>query len=222
MMIVDPYRFRGSSPATISYEGTVTSGASGTSQSAAAVPIGTADGLRTVIQTLSWNGAVGAVLTGATIGGITADIVQFSAVFTGPTFGFVAIISADVPTGTTATTAATFGAAASTMVVESFKAVGLGSKTPTDTDTAAGLSSPSKTVSPDVQAGGVIVAGVSTISDGPFTITGATEAYDVSLGAPLQIAGGYYSASSAELPHGVTFAVPAGAFNGPVVAAAFR
>jgi hypothetical protein len=220
MMIVDPYRFKGSSPATISYEGTVTSGASGTSQSTSSVPIGTADALRTVIQTLSWNGGGSVALTAATIGGIAADIVQFSAPIGGGSFGYVAIISADIPTGTTATTAVTFGGAASAMVVHSFKAVGLGSKTATDTENATAFGNTSQTVSPDVLAGGVIVAAVYGNGGGAFTTTGATEAYDANLGAFLQISGGYYTTPSAEIAHAITFA--SSPYNGPVVAAAFR
>jgi hypothetical protein len=222
MMIVDPFRFRGSNPATISYEGSAFA-AGGATQTIPSVPIGAADNLRTVIQTISWTDVVGSALTSATIGGIAADIcVQFSAVHLGATFGYCAIISADVPTGTTATTVLNFSTAPAPALVESFRAFSLMSKTATDTETATALGATSLAVSPDVLAGGIIVAATTARTAGTFTITGATEDYDTTFGGSLVFAGGHYSTPTAETAHAITFTGVGFAFNGPIVAAAFR
>lgn len=95
----------GSSP-SVSYIGTASYTESGSTSTATAAGIGTASSTRRVIATVAQTTASGRTLTSATIGGISATIHQQST-DSGSTSGAY-IISAVVPTGTTADIVLTF------------------------------------------------------------------------------------------------------------------
>lgn len=92
--------------------------------------IGTAMATRRVYALIAWwHGSNSRTLTGATIGGVTASILIQSS---GSILAKVAIIYADVPTGTTAVVACTFSGAVAHFIVGVIALARVKSGTPVD------------------------------------------------------------------------------------------
>lgn len=155
------------------YRGRVTSGGSAS--------IGTASADRLVVGVIAHkrSSAPGRSVSSATIGGVSATIHEQRGA-DGNAIG-LAIISAVVPTGTTATVSVTLsGAVTDGPDIEVYTITGLNSTTPTDTIGSAGSSdNPSGNI--DVEAGGVIIGGACGNANNAVSWTGLTEDADAVL-----------------------------------------
>ncbi|WP_156941803.1 hypothetical protein [Mesorhizobium sp. LSJC255A00] len=176
-------------PVTYTYHGHTTSTWSGAGllYNAAGVPIGPALAGRVVFCAVHFLSSSGlGTLTSASIGGVPADIhCQFSTI-SGSTYNpNVAIISATVPTGTTATVTTDFGGAGSTafVYIASYSVYNLSSLTPIDT-VAANASAATFSDTIDEKSGGFsIFAGTTYGANAAVTVVGMTEDYETALGA---------------------------------------
>lgn len=145
--------------------------------------IGTAATDRRLFANVHWGetGSVHRTLLSATIGGVSATI-HGQEGHSGGASGFgVAVISAVVPTGTTASVATTFSGAVTNLAYGIHRVDGLVGGSPTDT--AVNSSSGTSTSISDsiiVPAAGVLVAAYSAseLSNDGVTWTGVTENYD--------------------------------------------
>lgn len=146
-------------------------------------PVGTASIDRLVVVALSWYvSGSSRTLSSATIGGIAATIVDSES--DGNESG-VAIISAVVPTGTTATVAMSFSGTVTRVSGGVYAVYNLKSTTATDADSttgSGGFGSTTKSVTIDTLQDGIVIAsGYIEASDGTTTITfsaGVTEDYE--------------------------------------------
>ncbi|WP_027039117.1 hypothetical protein [Mesorhizobium ciceri] len=230
MMIVDPYRARALAPVTVSYVGSTAVLSTTDTESMPGVPIGPAAGDRTVFHIVHWYSSAVAPLASATIGGVTAKVhVSNGATAAGAAFLGSAIVSALVPSGTTATVVLNFatGATFHNINLATYSVRGLVSDTAIDTisDNPNAVASYAGAV--DVQQDGLMLFGaVCYSSNTGYTISGATQDYTIQIGTGSP---GFYSAGSslaasatqANRPVGIT---PVGgfAFSGTVVSASFR
>lgn len=160
-------------PATLTYQSYAIDTADLTTYSFASVGIGTADSTRRVIAAAHW-GASSRTLSSATIGGVSATIhVQSSGASRG-----VAIFSALVPTGTTATIDFTLSGGAVRAGLGVWTSINEADSAPTGTLT--NTTTLSSTI--DVPADGFVVAALTLFesSSTPTTVTwtGPTERYD--------------------------------------------
>lgn len=165
----------GTDPATKVYNGNTSSSSTTSPVSVASVPIGTASATRLVVCAVYWSTAgVARTLNSATIGGVAATIhVQKRDT---STITNVAIISATVTTGTTATVALTFsGNIAIGVEIESYSLDNLISTTPTATASNATSSATSVSTTINVPAAGIMIAGqfAGANTAQTFTSTGA-------------------------------------------------
>lgn len=144
--------------------------------------IGTADATRRVVVVAHWAQATNnRTLTSATIGGIAATIHQQS---NPANLASVAIISALVPTGTTATIVLNFNASADRCKIGVFRSVNEQVASPNDTQVDTSFTSNALSVSLAVPQDGWVVAG-STNATGAgitHTWTGVTKQYDAAFG----------------------------------------
>ena len=180
MGFIKPQTVVAAAPITVLNRGSfVNIGSSGASTfTATAYPIGTASSTRRVIV-----GVVTANLTSATIGGVSATIdVQVSSSSSRQTG--VHVISATVPTGTTANIVLNFDNAFGSRVVVGIYGVaidGLVSTTPVTARTVASSTSPLSTTLATT-SGGFLIAGVMSYDGGGISAsvawTGATEQND--------------------------------------------
>lgn len=213
-------------PATISYLGLLTPTlVSGTTYSSTGAAIGAAAADRRVFCIVDWTKSGSpSSLSSATIGGVAATIHAQNKVAS--VFGLsVAIISALVPTGTTATVSLTFSAAASPGLGV-YRVTGLQSATALDViSTGGSLGDPySDTI--DVAGQGILLFG-GTIYSGAtgFTVGGATEDFDINVASNTRMVGSSLAVTTTELGHTVSLTRSggtAGSFGGAVVAASFR
>ncbi len=166
--------------------------------------IGTPDQTRRVIVGVTQTSALSiSSITSASIGGVAADIdVQIQ----GATRTSAAIISALVPTGTTATIIINFSTNTSAVQIGVWAAYNLLSGTPTATATATtGASGETLSMNLNVTNGGVIASSVADNGDGALTTltwTGTTTpAGDYSLISGVGGTGGAsYTATATQSP----------------------
>lgn len=213
-------------PATISYEGSLSSIPSQGSQnfSVASVPTGSAAIKRRVIQHLTCYNAAGSdlPLLSATIGGAAAAIhVQQNQ------FGILsAIISARLDAGTTATCTYNFtaGGVNYVLAVNSHKGMYLRSAVAYDTDAAPSFGTNSADLSINVKKDGILIYGGS-VSNGSLALTGVTENYEIGnygAGAAARTIGGTHAVSADEINRIVNTFRSGGTFSAALVAASFR
>jgi hypothetical protein len=167
-------------PATLSFIGGTEDPGNNTTYTFASVAIGAADATRRVVVVAHWSRATAVVaLTSATIGGIAATIhVQDGGAGVG---GRVAIISALVPTGTTATIALNFSTAQDRAFIAVYRAINETSAGPTATASDNAVSGNQFDVSLNIPSNGWVVAGVNANQSGSGMVwswLGITEQYD--------------------------------------------
>ena len=185
---------------------------------------------RRVFILVHWiNATAVKALASATIGGVAATIhAQSSATLAASTYAGTAIISAVLPTGTTATIALSFatGAAFYHPYLEVYRVTGVLSGVAGDTISAtpSGVNPYSGTI--DVANQGVLLFGATVYSDATgYTFAGATEDYESSIGTKMRIIGSSLAITANETNRAVSITRTGGAgtgFNGCVVGAAFR
>lgn len=216
-------------PATITYIGTTNVGGIVTdSTTVAGVSIGTPASNRMVYQLVHWfsTGAV-APLASATIGGVTAKVqVSNGSTSAGSVFLGSAIISAFVPTGTTATVVLNFatGATGHTIILGTYSATGVLSDTPISTISDNPNTVLSYSGAINVKKDGILLLGAVFYSANTgYTVSGANQDYTVSLATNFYSVGSSLavSATQAGRPVGVT-AIGGLNFSGTVAAASFR
>lgn len=219
----------GNAPATITYIGLTTIAGTTDSVSQPGVPIGTPRGDRYVFISTLWASDVAAALASASIGGITAKIHvnNGTGVGSGSVLG-AAIISALVPTGTTATVVLNFvaGAAFHHPFLETYNVTGIISDIPIDTISADPLAVQPYADVIDVKKNGIMLLGASAYSAAAgYSMTGVTQDYDDIQGGSNQSVGGSLAVSADEVNHAVSisrFGGSGSAFNAAVAAASFR
>lgn len=195
-------------PATLTYQSYAIDLTGLTTYSFASVGIGSADSTRRVIVAVHWGNSAARTLSSATIGGVSATIhVQSSSTARG-----VAIISALVPTGTTATIEFTFSGAAVRAGIGVWTSIDEQNSSPTATFTDA--TDPfSGTI--NVPADGFVVAAFSVFENsgaGTVSWTGPTEVYDnvASVGSTMGLSGASASGLSANASYTVSVVANAG------------
>lgn len=166
-------------PPVVSYIGVTHDPTNKSSYSLASVAIGTAAADRIVFVLVTWasGNATPVTISSATIGGVAATIhAQVTAVATDAIGS--AILSAAVPTGTTATIAITLSGSGGSIDVGVLAVTGLSSQTPHASATAT-TSAGACSNSVNVPAGGFVLA-CANFNDELSGVTwvGATERYD--------------------------------------------
>lgn len=137
-------------------------------------------------------------VSSVTIGGVTATVL----LTTGTNMGsFLAY--ALVPTGTTGDIVVTLGSGGSRCGVGIWRVYDQISNTPTDTDTPAGGADSARSVSIDVSAGGIIIAGASS-GNASIAWTNATEGFDTFVEGGTDISGADYSSATAQAAYSIT------------------
>jgi hypothetical protein len=170
---------------TITYNATANSGVDLTTYTFTGVGIGTAATNRLVYIAVTFTAAAARRISSATIGGISATIVDFAAQGNGTFF-----IYANVPTGTTATVAITFDAVCLRCLIGSYSIFDLKSTTPLTTAFATTWSSGSISASVNVPADGIIIAGVNNSTNtNAISWTNVTSRYSAVLDAAFISAG---------------------------------
>lgn len=184
---------------TLVFNGTANNaGIGSSSQSIVLVPFGTASASRYVIIGVS-SSATGAAapgtILGATIGGITATIIDQGV--SGTNGGSAsAILIAAVPTGTSGTVAITYNASVTYVTLGSWSATGLSSTAANAHGTSG--SAPG-TFSLGTLNGGFAIGVATSSSDSSgagFSWSGLTEQYDTDTSGTLTDAGGAHNAST--------------------------
>lgn len=191
---------------------------SATSTPSTTINIGTAASARRVVPVVHWReGGTHQTLTSATIGGVAATI-HVQRGHTGGVTGLgVAIISALVPTGTTATLALTFSGGVTVAYAGIWRLVNYGTIVATGSDEAQG-STAALSVSLSTVNDGFVVAGYTgstNTGSTPVNWTNVTERYDVDGG--VRISAGDASVSSGSLTVGASQGVIASSGNDLVV-----
>lgn len=161
----------------LAYQTTTRSGTNLTNYSFPSIAIGTASAGRRVFVTVHYGaGSGGFTLSSATIGGVAATIHVDHGVGTS-NFRAAAIISAIVPTGTTATVAINFSGSVGRCGIGVWACTGLRGSAPTATTTS---SVQPTTLSLTRPRNGIVLAAWSAIvsSTGNISWTNATERYD--------------------------------------------
>ena len=164
-----------------------------------------------------------ALQTLSTIGGISATIIGTATANNGSVFISTALAYAVVPTGTTATVAATWSTSTFRCYLGVWSAYGVSSSTPTTSATSA--ANPSVMSSINVSAGGIAI-GASNIFDvggtGTFTWTNLTKDYDADgEGSNEQYSGASAAFASAQTGISIT-ATPSAADRCCGIAASWR
>jgi len=151
--------------------------------------IGAENDDRLVIVGVSWfDTAIGTKINSASIGGISASI--HTGQKSNNDFNMGAdIISATVPSSTSANIVITMNVSVSNAQITVYRATGLTSSTPHDTDNYRGDNSTGATMSVNIPSGGILVAVSGTATD-TLTAgwTGATEDIDKDAGEVRQSA----------------------------------
>lgn len=220
------FMFLGGGPATAEYQETKAFTGSSRTPTITGIAIGAVRSDRRVFELINMATAgADCALTSATIGGISATIhVQVSQVISGGYLRSV-LISAQVPTGTTANVALTFAAGASDYSgnVSSVRVIDLVSDTPLTTPvTFAGVADPAS-VNVDVQANGVMFAVISTRYDTTIATSGFTEDYNIGVSSIAAFAGGHLNVAATQTGRPVTVTNDSpGTMQVAMLAAAFR
>lgn len=202
------YPVTGRKPPSISFIGFTEDTTDLTTYSFASVAIGAADPTRRVVVVVHWGeNAVTRSLNSATIGGVAATIhAQTSAAIRG-----VAIISALVPTGTTATIALTFSGAMLRSAIGVYRALNETSASPTATATDITFTGAVLDVNVNVPVNGWVVAGTTDngIAGRTHAWVGVTKQYDTTSGeaAGIIYSGGHDTGLAAATPRTVNTTV---------------
>lgn len=170
-------------PASIAFVGVSHDNTASATPSYAGVAIGAADATRRVRAIVHWTVSNAArTLVSATIGGVAATIEAQTT--TGPTSAQldtgIAIFSALVPTGTTATVAMTFSNTVTRTSLGIYRQINEVNNTPHATMTDNTLSSNVNSGTIDIPLGGTLLAGsiAATTAGQSNTWTGVTETVD--------------------------------------------
>ena len=207
-------------PPTISFQGRTEDATNLTTYTFTGVAIGAANLTRRVVVIVHWFSTTTSAVTlsSATIAGIAATIhVQASPAGSTVSPG-IAIISALVPTGTTATIAFTLSTAAARGSIGVFSAIDEGASSPFATASDGSLSSNALDVSLNAPSTGWVLAG-STIAGSASqnaTFVGATEDYDTfsSESTSRYYAGGHSNGVLGATPRTVTITNSGAATDG--------
>ncbi len=190
MMLIDPFRFRGSGPVECEYLGVIDpdGGGVGLVKSVPDVPLGDAAPWRLIVCAAHWfseqpEGSVS--VSGATIAGVSATVHGQGSVASGlggvTSECGVAIFSAVVPTGATATVEVTYNADVALVYLGTWRLVNVVSVSPYDETTATGPSSVLNTTCDVKKDGALILAGMCIAdSDPPVSASGVTQDYATS------------------------------------------
>ena len=157
-----------------------------------------------LVHSRSSSGA-GRNIVSASIGGVSADIHVERTTGGFSNELYVGLISAPVPTGTTAQVVIEFDNGCTEIDIGVIRAINLASRTAHDTANVFATEFPDTLdVSVNTQAGGFVIAG-SVKSSGTLTWGGVTEEYDeTGTGGNIAISGGLATDVAAETPRTVT------------------
>lgn len=225
MMLIDPFRIS-AGPMTLAFIAVTGSGAVNLPTiTFSSVNIGTAHARRKVIISIYFTGAGGLTpnITSATIGGVIAAIDEIGAGIT--SFGIYtrsAIISADVPTGTTAAVVLNFSTSTQSAQIGTYRATNAIYPSPIDTQSVA-VPTTGATVNIDVKNGGAVVATANM--DLPASWSGVTGEYSVPLGSVISPTGGGDEMTADATGYAVTCngsGLTAGAPRRTLIAASYR
>lgn len=170
---------------SITYNGTANNGTDLTTYTFTGVSIGTAATNRLVYVAVTFVAANARRISSATIGGISATIVDFAAQGNGTFF-----IYANVPTGTTATVAITFDAVCIRCLIGSYSMFNLKSLVPIATAFATTWSAGSISASVNAPADGIVIAGVNnSTNSNAVSWTNVTSRYSAVLDGAFLSAG---------------------------------
>lgn len=185
--------------------------------------VGSAAADRTVFQIVHWLSASPAkALTSATIGGIAAAVHVQNSGNIGSFYTGAAVISAQVPTGTTAATVLTFPAGNYYVDLVTYKCTGLLSQTAVDVSLSLVTSVSSHTDNIDVVKDGILLTGINIFWNSTSTLSGVTRDYNaVTANSNFYYEGGSLSVPADQLNSPITVAV-SGTTNLVSVAASFR
>lgn len=165
----------GQEPTIVStFHGRTPHNSSGSTQTFAGEPIGTASSDRIVVVGISWAIAGSANINSVTIGGASGTVVGES---DGTNSG-VAIAFALVPSGTTATVAVNFSASVARCCLATWSIKNYLNATPYDSAFPVGGGAASRTATLDLSAAGVAFAIAFNGSDGDGAFTNASEDFD--------------------------------------------
>lgn len=168
----------GGGPITATYQTQTSSGTDASSYSFTSQPIGTAAAGRRVVVSIGYASASAVTLSSVTIGGVSASIDGDTDAITGNRRAY--IVSAVVPTGTTATVAVTLSGTAARVGIGVWS---LSGGSPTG-QTATSINSNSGTLTVTTAVNDVVIcAGYASHSSGTVTTTwtDATERFDASI-----------------------------------------
>lgn len=170
-----------------------------------------------VVHITCRKGGVGALtVTGVTIAGVTATVVQrLNAV---ANENLVAIAYAAVPTGTTGTISVTFSSAPARSTIANYQLTGVDISTTFDNQNSV-ASNP--TVNLNVPAGGVATMNALTAAPTSCTWTGLTEDYDAQQSTFENYTGASNAFASAQTPLAVTATFASGATESVGIAISF-
>lgn len=199
----------GGSPASISFIGTTDDSTNQTTYTFAGAAIGAADATRRVVVAFHWY-STGISISSATIGGVSATIHAQVQSSPGTNGGHCGLLSALVPTGTTATIAVTLSGAATRAEIGVFRAINETVASPFAMATDATISSGH--VDPNVNTGNggwvICCAGLATngATGATAAFTGVTEDYDApsAESATRLYSGGHANAMTGETPRTIT------------------
>lgn len=226
MIYINPYSFS-SAPApdpaaVLNYLGGVSTTSSATTQTFANVPFGAAAAGRRIFLCVHFGFSVSRTLVSATIGGVAATIHMQRSVGSAGLYYAAAIISAEVPNGTTGTVVCVFSGSTYGRIM-SYRAANLLSAVPSATvNTAQSGTEWSSSIT--IPADGFVIACVTARTAGSFTVTGITERYDAeALISNFRIVGASLTTESLLTSRPFSFNVNDGySAGGPLLAAAFR
>lgn len=149
--------------------------------------VGAADSTRIAIGVVYWDAASGTTLSSCTIGGVSATVRVQHAGFFG-----IAIVTAAVPTGTTADVAFVLSDSAVRAGFGLWTAINLNSETPTDSlqsPTSGNGSNTARNVSVTIDADGFGIFVASSNGDASVIYTNADERYDNYTESSLNMSG---------------------------------
>lgn len=169
-----------------------------TTYSFAGVSIGTADATRRVIVAVGWFSTTARTLSSATIAGVSATIHVTSGAGAGGRFNGCALISAQVPTGTTASIDFTLSGAASWGIASVYRQVGEHTSTPhaTTSDNTLSVAQDDYDLLINIpSSGAVVAAAVTDVNGGTPTGYAWTNAVEDFENASIETNGIWGSAS---------------------------
>lgn len=179
------------------------SGSNATTYTPADFDVGDAAPDRRIFAIIHWNeGGAHRTLNSVTLGGVSATIHAQRGHSGGTTGLGVAIVSAIIPTGSTASRSFTFSGAATGYAFAAIRTVGMNRSTPFDTDTDENqVTTADLTSATNVDTDGLIIAamtGSTNAVNDSVIWTGATEQYDLATAAGVHGSMAFQSGLAAE------------------------